>query len=38
MKDWMSIVDLVIGLLLSIAISITFVVGLVAAIELTGCI
>lgn len=33
MKDWMSIVDLIFGLLLSITISITFVIGLIAIIE-----
>lgn len=33
MKDWMSIVDLIFGLLLSIALSITFVIGLILIIE-----
>ena len=35
-KDWMSIVDLIFGLLLSIAVSITFVV--VVTVILEGCI
>lgn len=38
MKDWMSIVDLIFGLLLSIALSITFVIGLIVIIDLSGCI
>lgn len=33
MKDWMTIVDLIFGLLLSIAISIPFVIGLIIIIE-----
>ena len=36
MKDWMSIVDLIFGLLLSIAVSITFIVAIVTILE--GCI
>lgn len=35
-KDWMSIVDLIFGLLLSIAVSITFVVAVTVILE--GCI
>lgn len=36
MKDWMSIVDLIFGLLLSIAVSITFIVAMIVILE--GCI
>lgn len=36
--DWMSIVDLIFGLLLAAGMSVVFVIGLIAIIELSGCI
>lgn len=38
MKDLMSIVDLIFGLLLATGMAVVFVVGLIAVIELAGCI